>query len=168
MMTFSVIGMMLCLFLYKYTGFFDRSNIFSSGYSLLSANDLLIRFGGEAGYLTIVWLCGFTVFAFPCGIIYSLWRGFVCGFCAMTLSAAFHTGAFSLFTCIVIAVCSTLIPALEICVAAKAQCYSASLSYAVPELRKVLCSRSALRYAASFLFICLLIFLVTLIIYAVP
>ena len=163
LMTFAVIGMMICLLLYRYTEFFTNCGAFSSGYSLLSAHDLLRRFGGEVGYLAIVWLCGFTVFALPCGIVYSLWRGFVCGFCAMTLSSAFRAGEFSLFTCVVIAVCSTLIPALEICVAAKAQCFSASLRSAVPELRLILSSRKTLRYTASMLFICLFVFIFTII-----
>lgn len=153
--------MLFSLYLYKYTHFFTANDISKVKFSLLSSDTLLERYSGETAVLCIIFLCGFTVFAYPVGILFSFFRGFMCGFSAMTVSGFFFSHQIAALPCSVILICSTLIGALEICVAAKAECFFKSLKTLCPDFKTLFTSKSTLTYFMTFLFVCFFIFIIT-------
>ena len=160
----SLIGMLVCFFIYKYTDYFQNDKFGVSNFSLLSKSDLFKRYACEISGLGIIFLLGFTVFSLIGCVIFSVYRGFMCGFSSLTLAVLYKGGEIDLFHCIFILICTSIIPSLEICICANARLYSMSLEACVPSLLKTLSYTRTHKYLASFLFISFFIFVFTFII----
>ncbi|MBQ3099731.1 MAG: hypothetical protein IJC50_01950 [Clostridia bacterium] len=163
-----VCGMAIAVYIYKYT---DLLSGIADGYVYicrLDARELFMRYYTEARYMIVLFLIGFTIFAVPAAIIFSVLRGFVCSVGILRLAAASRAGSLSathlVFTCVFMA----LIFGIELVMTAKSVRHGMHLKYIVPRAGELVRDRFTVRYSATFALLCGLLFISVTLVYFAP
>lgn len=161
-------GMAVAVYIYKYTGYLSG---IAEGYVYvcgLDVGELFMRFYLEVRYMVLLFALGFTVFAVPAAIIFSILRGFVCAVGILRLAAASSLGALSSAHFVMTAVFMALLFGIELIMAAKTARHGAHLKYIVPKAGELIRDRVTLRYAAAFAMLCSLLFAAVALVYFAP
>ena len=167
-MMLGICGTAIAVYIYKYT---DYLSGIADGYVYicrLDARELFMRFYTEARYMVLLFLLGFTMFAVPFAIIFSLLRGFVCTVGILRLAAASCTGSLSVTHLVFTAVFTALVFAIELIMTAKSVGYASHLKYIVPKAGELVKDRETRRYAATFALLCGLLFISVTVVYFAP
>ena len=112
-------GACVGIYVFKYTGWLTGS---ADGYVFIcgaDAKELFSRYFDEARYLILLFACGFTVFAVPAAIAFSLIRGFLCSVGVLRLASACEQGGVTAFHFVFTAVAMSLVFVIELIMAAK-------------------------------------------------
>ena len=161
-------GMAVAVYIYKYTEYLSGT---ANGYLYvcrLDARELFTRYYGEVRYMVLLFLMGFTLFAVPAAIIFSVLRGFVCAVGILRLAAASRVGMLSLTHLIITAVFMSLIFVIELIMTAKTVRHGAHLKYIVPKAGELVKDPVTKRYAAASALLCGLLFAAVSVVYFAP
>ena len=149
-----VAGIAAGIYVAKYTDWISGQ---ATGYAYvcsLDAAELFRRYYLEVRYLVVLFLLGFTVFASPAAIAFSLWRGFVSAVGIVRLAGSgAGTAYFVLTAC---AMASVLV--IETAMAAKSSTHAARLRYVAPRAGELIRDPAVRRYFATFAILCALLF----------
>lgn len=161
-------GVAVAVYIYKYTGYLSG---IAEGYVYvcrLDIRELFSRYYSEARYLILLFAAGFTIYAAPAAILFSILRGFVCAVGILRLAAAAHLGSLSQTHFVMTAVSMALVFAVELIMAAKTSRHGSHLQYIVPKAGDLFRDRTTRRYAATFAMLCGLLFAAVALVYFAP
>ena len=156
------------IYVFKYTSLLSGT---ADGYVFIcrmDASELFIRYFGEARYLVILYLCGFTVFAVPAAIAFAILRGFVCSAGILRLASACAEGRIGTAQLVIAVFAAALILIIEILMAAKSVCQSERLKYVAPAVGELIRDPEARRYSAAFAMLCGFMFIAVAAAYFAP
>ena len=161
-------GVAVAVYVYKYTAYLSG---IAEGYVYvcrLDVRELFSRYYSEARYLILLFAAGFTIYAVPAAIIFSVLRGFVCAVGILRLAEGARLGMLSHTHFIMTAVSMALVFAVELIMAAKTSRHGSHLQYIVPKAGQLFCDRTTRRYAVTFAMLCGLLFAAVVIVYFAP
>ncbi len=161
-------GVGVGIYVFKYTSWLSGA---ADGYVYIcraDAGELFSRYFDEARYLILLYASGFTLFAVPCAIAFSLFRGFLCSVGVLRLAQACGSGEISAAHLIVTAVASSLVFTIELIMAAKCVRQSARLAYIAPKPGELIRDPEVRRYSAAFAMLCGFLFAAVAVVYFAP
>lgn len=161
-------GVAAAVYVYKYTGYLSG---IAEGYVYICSLDmreLFARYYSEVRYLVLLFAAGFTIYAVPLAIVFSVLRGFVCAVGILRLAETVRLGGLTQVHFVMTAVSMAFVFVIELIMAAKTARHGSHLQYIVPRTGDLLRDRVTLRYAAAFAMLCGFLFMAVALVYFAP
>jgi len=161
-------GIAAGVYIYKYTDLIGGT---ADGYVYacrMDLRELLERYYCEARYMFLLFACGFTIYAVPAAIIFSVARGFLCGAGIMRLASFCNENGISGAHFVMTAVFMSSVMIIEIIMAAKTACNVEDMRSIAPRADEMIRDKNVKRFAATFAMLCGVLFAAVSAVYFAP
>ena len=163
-----VVGIAAGVYVFKYTDLLSGAAAEYSYSCRMDLRELMERYYHELRFLVVLFLVGFTVFASPCAIVFSLARGFVCAAGILRLFSENASGGADLPRVVMISASVACMFVLELIMASKSARAGAHLQTIVPRPGELVRDPYVRSYALTFALLCAFLLACVSLIYLAP
>ncbi|MBR6514193.1 MAG: hypothetical protein IKT46_05090 [Clostridia bacterium] len=164
-----VAGIMLGIYLYQYTDYFDalRSDVTLADSFSFDASEVLSLFFDELKITAVMFVLGFTLLAPYATAAVILYKGFMTGFSVLCLGIYYQAGGIDKHSFILATGSMVLILIIYIMIGARAYAFSGSLRYAAPDTLSIIKHKNTGGYIVAYLMLSLLLLMAIALKYSV-